>query len=106
MIIRSRTLEGWMRANFDRNQLKDIARYGCSAGFPGLTYYSDTCKLYDKFSEDIWKLAENGGCGGDIMEFIASLNGTSNVSDRTTFENLMVWFACEETARELTDYGE
>ena len=90
MIVRAGTLKDWMKANFDRGQLDDIAKYGCSAGFPRLTYYRDTMKLYDKFSDDIWKLAEDSAESGDVMEFVASLNGTSQVSSRATFENLMV----------------
>ncbi len=105
MIIRSRTLKGWMKANFDHGQLEDITCHGCIAGFPGLTYYHDTIKLYDKFSDDIWELVCNMAeeSGEDILTTIASFSGAGSVSDRAMFENLLVWFACEQIARELTD---
>ncbi len=106
MIIRSRTLKGWMQANFDRGQLEDIAQYGCQGGYPGLTYYSDTCKLYARFSGEIWQtasdLADDMG-EKNVLSLIAGFGGAGNVSDGRTFENLMVWFACETIACELTD---
>ncbi len=106
MIIRSRTLKGWMQANFDRETLRDIAHHGCDAGWPGLTYYSDTCKLYAKFSGEIWQLASDMADDmgeKNVLTLIARFGGAGNVSDGCTFENLMVWFACEQIARELTE---
>jgi hypothetical protein len=106
MIIRSRTLKGWMQANFDNGQLEDIARHGCDAGWPGLTYYTDTGKLYAKFASEIWQMASdmaNEMGEKNVLTLIAGFGGADNVSDGCTFENLMVWFACEQIAREMTD---
>jgi len=35
--------------------------------------------------------------------FITSFNGAKNVSDDQTFKNLLVWYAAEKVAYELTE---
>lgn len=55
MIIRAKTFKAWMQANFDKGTLKDMAQFGCSGGFPGLTWYTDTCHLYERFKDEIWE---------------------------------------------------
>jgi hypothetical protein len=95
-----------MKKNFDRDQLNDIASHGADAGWSGLTYYSDTCRLYRKFSDEIWNLAtEMSESMGNkhVLELIASFNGATQVHDSCTFENLLVWFAAEEIARQMTE---
>lgn len=104
MIIRSKSFKNWVKNNL-KDYLNDITNFGCAGGFPGLTYYIDTSKLYDKFSDEIWDLAYNNfrECGyKNILEFVASFNGADQAIDSTTFKNLMVWYAAEEIARELT----
>ena len=99
MIIRSRTFKQWMNANL-KDYYEDIAGHGCSAGFPGLTYYTDTAKLYEKFKDDIFEmLADDADCEGvTIPELIALFNGAKDVYDSGTFENLLVWYAAERIA--------
>lgn len=105
MIIRAKTFKQWMRANFDKEELRDLAQYGANTGWPGLTYYTDTCKLYAKYKDEIWELlcqsADN--FGQTPLQAVAGFNGAKHVSDSATFENLMVWFAAEEYARQLTE---
>lgn len=103
---KTKTFREWMKRNFDRNQLKDIAMHGVDAGWSGLTYYADTGRLYKKFHEEIWTLAGEMAEGmghKHVLELIASFNGATQVCDAGTFENLMVWFAAEEYARRLSD---
>lgn len=76
MIVRSKTFRGWMKANFTRQDLKDMVTHGVSSGFSGLIYYTETAKLYDKFSNEIW----------DAL-----------------FKNLLVWYMAERTAQELLE---
>lgn len=105
MIIRAKTFEGWMKANL-KDYLPDIASHGADSGYPGITYYADTVHLYDKFSDEIWDMAnvdaEEFGYR-TTLEFIASFNIARCVVDDDTFKNLMVWYAAERIARELTD---
>jgi hypothetical protein len=104
MIIRAKTYKRWLKANLGGGYLKDLAEQGALGGFPGLSYYRDTCKLYAKFREEIWdklsEMAENQGCA-NTWEMIAgfSLAGWENARQA---ENLLVWAVAEEYAGEMT----
>ena len=103
MIIRSKTFKGWLRANFKNDELRDMVNCGVSGGFHGLTYYTDTVKLYERFNVEIWDSLydEAEAQGYSIPELIATFNGAKNVGDDRQFKNLLVWYMAEETAREL-----
>jgi len=103
------TFKEWMKERYDRGELEDITNHGCVSGFPGLTYYSDTHKLYYDFSEEIWDaLSEDADSFGNknIMELIASFNGADAVGSDGQFENLLVWYMAERIARELIEESE
>ena len=55
MIVRAKSFEAWMKRNLSRSQMRDIASHGADGGWPVLTYYHDTCKLYEKFKDEIWE---------------------------------------------------
>jgi hypothetical protein len=99
------SLNEWFKENL-AEYAKDIAGHGCSAGFPGITYYTDTCRLYDEYKEDIWQYLQDDcdsfGCEHSLS-LIATFNGANQVCDDQTFKNLMVWYACERIAREYCD---
>ena len=96
----------WVNDNYDWDTLADIANHGCISGFCGLSYYCDTIELYAKYKEDIWEMlhddAESFG-SASIPELIGTFNGAKHVSDDVTFENLLVWYAVEKVAWEVTD---
>ena len=87
--------------------IEDLHRGGCVSGLIGqLTYYADTVAFYNKFEDDIWQLVWDEAIASNsntIMEFIASLNGASDVNSGEQFKNLLAWFAFEETAFSLFD---
>lgn len=96
----------WMKRNFTQAQMKDIANYGVNNGLPHLTYYMDTTALYKRYHEDIWEmLNDDAGSMGHQhpLEMIATFGGAENAVSRHTFENLIVWYAAEKIARELTE---
>lgn len=105
MIIRAKTFETWMKGNLDRGQLKDLAEHGADAGWPGLTYYTDTCKLYDRFKGEIWEwlLDDAESFGQSVFEMIGCFGGAKDVGSCDQFENLVVWYAAERVAREFAD---
>ena len=105
MIIRAKNFEAWMKRNLSKGQLKDLAAHGADAGWPGLTYYKDTCKLYEKYKDEIWEwlLEDAEECGQSVFEMIAGFGGAKDVGSCDQFENLMVWYAAERVAREQTD---
>jgi hypothetical protein len=108
MIIRAKTFRKWFDANL-KESASDIANHGANCGWPGITYYTDTVKLYNKFTEELWDLIEEDreSFGSkNILSFIASWNGADNVGSDDQFKNLVVWYACEKLAREYEDQKE
>jgi len=104
MRIRSKTLRGWLRANFTDADLQDIVTHGCQAGFPGLTYYGDTTSLYHKFKTEIWSvLAEAAKEYGyeNVFTLLSYADRNGSVCDDVTMENIAVWTAVEIIANEL-----
>lgn len=106
MIIRAKTFKSWMKANLS-DYMEDISRYGCEGGFPGLTYYTDTCKLFDRFQDEIIEAlatdAEEFGCKG-IADYLCNYaNYDKVVTDNTTHKNFLVWWYAEKIANELTN---
>lgn len=98
-----KTFHDWMLANFDKNELADIARHGADTGYGGLTYTSDTVELFDTYGEEIWDMAyemsQDVGAK-NVLEFIGSFRRTDMADNLDGFKNLMVWFAAEEIARQ------
>ncbi len=103
MIIRAKTFKAWMLANLDESQIRDIAEHGADSGWPGLTYYNDTCKLYNRFKEEIWEMlledAEN--LGQNVFLMIGGFGGAGAVGSVEQFENLMTWYAAERIAQDV-----
>lgn len=100
----NKTFECWLKANLDSCQIKDLASHGADAGWPGLTYYSETGELYEKYKEEIWKaLSDDADEFGhkSAFEMIANFREASSVTCVETFENLMVWYMAERTAHRL-----
>jgi hypothetical protein len=102
MIIRAKNFRSWFNANL-RAYARDIAGHGADAGFPCITYTSDTVKIFDRFGDEIWNMAvaeaNEFGCK-NVADMIAGFQRSDMLDDLATFKNLMVWFACETLARE------
>jgi len=108
MEITEKTFKEWMTENLE-DSFEDIYNHGVNAGFPGLTYYTDTCALYDAFEDEIWEIAseESESLGSkNIMEFIAGFGCAESIQDITTFKNAMTWYAAEYYAREYIESKE
>lgn len=89
--------------------IEDLAEHGADAGFPGLSYYSDTIKLYEKYEREIWEALDEDADGmgsKNILDFIGTLSGADNVADEDQFKNLLVWYMAERTARQVVDERE
>lgn len=102
------TFREWFKANLSE-YASDIANHGADAGFPEITYTSDTVKLFDAYGDDIWALAvEMADSVGskNVAAMIAEFARSDMLDSLDRFKNLMVWFACEEIAREMVDAGE
>jgi hypothetical protein len=99
----------WMQENMEPDTIRDLAEHGASAGWPGLTYYSETGKLYEEFEDEIWQALEDDA--GDFghktpLEMIASFNGAKDVHSDVQLRNLLVWYLAERTAADETLWEE
>ena len=100
------TFTDWLESQLDQQQLRDLAHYGAATGWPGLTYYTETGQLYDRYHEEVWDaLAEDAESLGypHVPAFLASFRSASQVADDTTFRNTLIWYLAERTAYELTE---
>jgi hypothetical protein len=104
MIIRAKTFRAWFNANL-KSHAKDIANHGADCGWTGITTYADTVKLFDRFQDEIWEMLASmaDDMGQSVPELIASFRRADMCETPDGFKNLLVWFACEEIARELSD---
>lgn len=105
MILRAKTFRKWFDANL-KESANDIVNHGADGGYPGITYYRDTCKLYDKYQDEIWEwLVDDAEAFGakNVFEFIASWGGARFVGTSDQFKNLVIWYAAEKIAREYED---
>lgn len=102
--IRAKTFRAWFKANL-REYARDIAEHGADCGYPHITYTSDTCRIFDKFAEEIWEMVveQADSAGENPAEYISQFRRADMLDNWDSFRNLMVWFACEEVAREMTD---
>ena len=105
LIIRATCITAWFKANFKDYQ-EDIANHGADGGFPKITYTADTCKIFDRFADQIWDIAvEDAEAMGykNVAAMIADFGRSDMLNDIDSFKNLMVWYACERLAQQLTD---
>lgn len=109
MIIRAKDFRTWFKANL-KDSAHDIARYGADAGYPCITYTSDTVTIFDKFGHEIWDMAvedANDFGSKNVCEMIAGFSRNDMIDGGLDqFKNLMVWYACEKVAREIDDAKE
>lgn len=84
--------------------MRDLARGGADAGWPGITYYRDTVAMYEAHAEEIWQaLADDADDMGAAhpLALIATFGGAANVNDQTQLANLLTWYMAERVAREI-----
>jgi hypothetical protein len=105
MIIQEKTFVEWMKATFTKQELKEMVEHGADAGWNSLTYYKDTCELYNRFKNEIWEamIQDTDEMGfRNVFALISSFKA-SDVGSVDQFENLLVWYMAERTARQLTE---
>jgi hypothetical protein len=107
MTTRKHTFKNWVQKRFDHNQLADLCNHGAVNGFSGLIYYSECCKLYKKFKDEIWDMLhdEAESMGISILEMISQFRKADGILTVDAFETLLVWFTAEKIAYDQT-HGE
>ena len=99
------TFKDWMKNQFDYDELLNLCEHGAQGGFSGLIYYSETNALYNEYRNDIWDMLERDREDFGMQtcaELIASFNGAKDVASDEQYKNLLVWYAAERIAFELT----
>ena len=76
----------------DLDEVKDVARYGCSGGVSGFIYYYETCKFFDEYEEEIEQQLYDI-YGDDWFREIALL---PSIVDTTQFKNYCTWVIVED----------
>jgi hypothetical protein len=93
-----RTFKEWVRAEYDNDELRDIAKHGANSGFHGMTYYNETRALFDKYEdcieEEYSEFVESAG--EEYLGFY--LKGCESVY---RIKNQMVWIVAEILAERI-----
>lgn len=100
------TLRNAIRRRLDKDQRRDVARYGASSGFPGFCYYTETSRFYRRHRHAVWELLEEDADaqGTTPLQVVAQLGGQEHVNCVLSFENLLAWYALERVcADEVRD---
>ena len=96
----------WLEMNLGAKQLKELARHGADAGFPGLTYTSDCVELFERFEDEIREALEEDAeaHGYDCPEeFVATFNRSDMLWSEDGRRTLLVWYMAEQFAQEVTE---
>jgi len=93
-----------------QNWISQLQDHGCVSGMIGaLVYYSDTCKFYDDNKDDINTLLYETLQGIDCTAqqlFGDKFDSEDPLCIEETNQNLLAWFAFEETVNKFNDYME
>lgn len=115
-----KTLQNAVIRRVGRDSLQDVVNHGADSGFPGFTYYADTCGFYARHQSRIVALVEEmaDDLGEDPVSFVRSFRclGESYLHSEvaktmygpkkghdTQIANALAWFALEEVARNVTE---
>jgi hypothetical protein len=104
-IVRGTSFRSWFKNNLS-DYAHDIANHGADAGYPHITYTSDTVAIFDKFGDEIWEMAvEEAESMGEknVAAMISGFSRSDMLSSLDQFKNLMVWYGCETVAREKVE---
>ena len=108
-----------------KESCQDVVNHGADAGYPGFTYYTDTCKFYKDNKAEIIQLAKEVASDGfqDLLimvsqfrclkdmdltpyEISLALENKGDEDNITLVQNAMAWFALEEVSHRVTEEEE
>ena len=101
--LRDTPFRKWFKRHLEEDA-QDICLHGADAGYPEITYTSDTVRVYNRFEDDIYDMLNEDA---DEMgykspeELIATFRRSDMLSTPDQRKNLLVWYACEKVAREM-----
>ena len=84
--------------------LHDICEHGMNAGWSGFVYYDDIRQFFERHEDAIMQVLYDlcASMGETLMQFTA--NCSPDVETLDGIRCLWVWTACEEIARNLTEF--
>jgi hypothetical protein len=86
--------------------LDDLARHGCASGMVSdLIYYRDTTAFYARHQGEISELVSElvSDFGMPIHQVFRDWDQSDPFANETHNQNLLAWFAFEDTAHKLSD---
>lgn len=105
MARKCKDFRAWFKRNL-REYASDIAGHGADCGYPHITYNTDAAAVFDQYASEIWAmLADDADDQGEsnAAALLASFRRADMLCDWTTTRTLLVWYACEKVAREMTE---
>jgi hypothetical protein len=97
------TFREFVAAEYETEELQDIAGHGADAGWPHITYTRDAVALYDAYECELWDMLNEGAemmGAKNVQEFVSGFVRSDMADTPDGFKNLVVWYAIEELARE------
>jgi hypothetical protein len=89
---------------------RSLEQYGCGSGVVGsLVYYTDTIKFYEDYRREISELLQNliESTGSPVHELFGDKwDSDDPLANECNNQNLLAWFAFEETASIMLDSDE
>ena len=86
--------------------ISDISKHGCSGGFSGLIYYTETVRFHDEHEQEIWDLlyqyAQDEGL--KLIDKLAQVS--KDAGSLTQLKNQLVWWAVEVRAHDICNERE
>lgn len=104
MIIRAKTFNRWMQANFPLSLCQKMARYGLDYGWYGFADETHTSKLYTRFKEEIWEMIVKDAkyFNKSPLEHLAWTDVRAEVQTAAHLENMLIRYAAERIVEDLT----
>lgn len=99
MIIRAKSFKDWMCANYTHQELLELMQYGVAQGVRKLIYHEDTDKLYNKFCNEIWDIAQAAADNAGYDGVLSMLD--RDISSDAGLKTALVWIAAEYVARQI-----
>lgn len=90
-------LKKWLLENYELDEIRDMYEHGCLQGFHGLTYYVETNKLYEEYSDDVWDAVIEQTYNESNSPFLK----IRDVYCHDHFAQYMVWRAVEVIAETI-----
>lgn len=83
----------------DVDELKDVAKYGCSGGVNGFIYYSENEKFFDEHEDEIYDYLND--CGYSMQDFTHSGSTIRSLKTDLVWCVVEMWCQAQDTVNEL-----